>query len=99
MINKVVQFNKENNMELNPVMRVMDLTSECGEVSKEILLGTGYGRHEFEATDELAGEIGDMMYAIISLASESGLNAEECLSIAMAKYQKRIDKKKNMGSK
>ena len=97
---KIIEFNNENDLVLDPVTRVLDLVSEVGEVSKEVIKATSYGKHEFtdKNSDDLAGEIGDVYYALISLASECGLDLNKCLDITMQKYETRLAKKKNISS-
>ena len=44
------------NLETIPEIRYIDLTSEIGELGKELLKGTNYGKQEFEKTDNLESE-------------------------------------------
>ena len=101
MQNKVDEFNKKRNCHLEPMSvaaRLLDISSEMGELAKEYLKHSNYGSDEFELDDEFKLELGDVMYSLLSLASEVNLNAEECLDKVIAKYQARMDKKKSMGS-
>ena len=101
MQDKVVKFNNEKGCHTKPMpltARVADLLSEVGELSKEILKSTKYGTREFVATDDFVMEYGDVMYSLLSLAQEAGINAEIALDIALDKYSSRISKKGTMGS-
>ena len=42
--------------------------------------------------------LSDVLYSIISLGLESGVDIQKSLDDVLIKYQKRIDEKKNMGS-
>ena len=101
MVEKVRVFNanKMAHEKQMPVSaRIMDIQSELGELSKEYLKATNYGTSEFSKTEDFALEFGDVLYSMISLGLESGVDVEKSVDDVLAKYQKRIDEKKNMGS-
>ena len=101
MQDKVKQFNKSMPCHKKPMpitARMADVLSEMGELSKEILKSTKYGTKDFVATDEFVMEFGDVMYSLLSLASESGISAEIALDLVLEKYVKRIEDKGSMGS-
>ena len=81
-----------------PETRVLDIASELGEVSKEVLKGTDYGRVPFSKTDELPEEVGDVLFALIQFANESGVDLDESLKAVMRKYEKRIKEKGDASS-
>ncbi|AET67483.1 hypothetical protein Desor_1850 [Desulfosporosinus orientis DSM 765] len=56
----IKKFTKDKNMNSSVSVRIIDLTSEVGELSKEVLKGTNYGNKEFEKTEEWSSEIGDV---------------------------------------
>ena len=101
MQNLVKQFNEEKmcHEKVMPVSaRLLDVISEVGELGKEVLKSTKYGTIDFEMSDDFKMEFGDVVYSLLSLANETGIDAEECLKLAVDKYQKRIDSKNDMGS-
>ena len=101
MIEKIKSFNKNkmvHEKQMPASARIMDIQSELGELSKEYLKATKYGTLEFEKTDDFALEFGDVLYSMISLGLETGVDIEKAVEDVLAKYQKRIDDKKNMGS-
>ena len=101
MIEKVRKFNEEKSCHLKPMSpsaRVLDIMSEVGELSKEILKSSKYGTTDFKVTDDYIMEYGDVLYSLLSLADESGINAEECLTKVIDKYRLRIQSKGSMGS-
>jgi NTP pyrophosphatase (non-canonical NTP hydrolase) len=99
MQQKVKSFNEINTRDALPVYaRLLDTASELGELAKEYLKSSDYGTQEFEINDDFKLEFGDVLYCLMSLANEVGIDAEEQLEKVLVKYQARIDKKKSMGS-
>lgn len=101
MQNKVQEFNKLRNChtEKMPVSaRVLDIQSEVGELAKEVLKNTKYGTKDFVLSDDFELELGDVLYSLLSLADETGVDAEASLDRVLAKYKKRIENNDNMGS-
>lgn len=101
MQNLVKEFN-ENKMchkkKMPESARVLDIQSELGELAKEVLKSSKYGTQEFCVSENFEMEFGDVLYSILSLAEEVGVDAECCLKKALKKYQDRIDAKNSMGS-
>jgi NTP pyrophosphatase (non-canonical NTP hydrolase) len=95
---KVQGFFQDNNLELSVEHRVVDLMSEVGELSKEILLSTSYGKSEFKSTDNLKNELGDVFYSLIVLANYFDIDMEEILDQTLVKYSKRMKEKSDLGS-
>jgi threonine synthase len=77
---------------------VMDLVSEVGEVSKEALKATDYGQCPFVPTPELAGELGDALYALAALGDSCGVDLEQSLEEALRKYETRLEAAGHAGS-
>ena len=101
MQNKVKDFNKMRNCHTKPMpvtARVLDIQSEVGELSKEVLKNTKYGTKEFVVSDDFELELGDVLYSLLSLADETGVDADAALNRVLAKYKKRIENNDNMGS-
>ena len=78
--------------------RLLDIQSELGELAKEYLKASKYGTLDFAVDEQFMLEYGDVLYSLLSLANEVGMDASDCLQAALNKYQKRIDEKKSMGS-
>lgn len=85
-------------MVASPEVRILDVASELGEVSKEVLKGTDYGRVPFEKTDDLEEELGDLLFSLIQFANESRIDLDESLKAVMRKYEKRIKEKGDASS-
>ena len=101
MQNKVKNFNEEKDCHFKPMSpeaRLLDIMSEIGELGKEILKNTKYGTSDFALTDDFVMEYGDVLYSLLSLANETGVDSEEALNLAIEKYRNRIKQKGDMGS-
>lgn len=77
---------------------VLDLVSEVGEVSKEVLKATEYGRHPCVPTPDLAGELGDTLYSLAALADSCGVDLERSLEESLRKYKTRLETAGHAGS-
>ena len=95
---KVKELVKKYDLETTSELRYIDLASEIGEVGKEILKGSNYGKREFEVTEELESELGDALFSLICLANGVDINLENALEIVLNKYEDRFSKKGDIGS-
>ena len=101
MQNKVKEFNKIKNVSLKPMSpesRLMDIVSEVGELSKEVLKNTDYGTKAFSVSEDYIMEYGDVLYSLLSLADETGIDSNEALDKVLDKYRKRLLSKGDIGS-
>ena len=97
-IGTVDDFNYEHGLHLSPTIRILDITSELGELSKEVIKATDYGKKGFKPNDKVSDEYGDLLYSVISLGKEIGVNGEIALENALAKYEKRFSQSNTIGS-
>lgn len=95
---EIQTFLARHGLNCAPEQRLLDITSELGEVSKEILKASNYGRSRPDITADLKEEIGDLLFAVHALAIECGLDPEKSLLAALQKYQARADLKGDIGS-
>ena len=89
---RIKKFCKENSMESPVEHRVLDTMSELGEVAKEILKMSDYGRKPLKYRAELKSELGDLLYSIITIANSFDIDLEEALNMVLEKYKKRLNK-------
>lgn len=94
----IAQFNKENGLNIDPKNRLLDLYSELGEVAKEILKGSDYGKEDLSLSNDFNEEIGDCFYSLISLANETDVHLEESLQKVKQKYAARKNRTGHIGS-
>ena len=95
---KVNKFVENRDIKTGVETRLLDLISEIGEISKEVLKGNHYGEKEFKKTDEWNEELGDVFFSLICIANSTEINLEESLKTVIEKYEKRIEKKGKISS-
>lgn len=78
--------------------RLLDLVSEVGELAKEHLRATRYGRASFTPTAAWRDELGDVLFSVVALADATGVDAKRALEAAMAKYETRLRTRGDAGS-
>jgi len=94
----VREFVEKHKLKMKPEFAALDLASEVGELSKEILSGTNYGRKKFKQGKNLQSEFGDAFYSLLNLANTLNIDLEKSLNSAMNKYELRLKKKRTAGS-
>lgn len=95
---KVKIFCRIKNLESPLEIKALDLVSEVGEISKEIIKGTKYGIKNFQKTENTETELGDVLFSLITLANQLDIDLEIALEKVLEKYQKRFEEKKDIGS-
>ena len=96
---KVKEFIKDNNLSTSIEVRLIDLVSEVGELSKEIITGSSYGKSEYSQTSETKSELGDVFFSLIELANLLDVDIDEALDSVLIKYADRISTKDTPASK
>ncbi len=101
MQNLVKEFNETkmcHRKKMPEAARLLDIQSELGELSKEVLKSSKYGTESFVVSEDFEMEFGDVLYALLSFANETNIDSEKCLKMVLKKYQDRINESNNMGS-
>jgi NTP pyrophosphatase (non-canonical NTP hydrolase) len=94
----VSEFITKNKLGCSPEYRTLDLTSEIGEIAKEVLKVTDYGRNHTGYRRELEAEIGDAFFSLIALANSFDIDLSSTLQKTIEKYERRISEKGTAGS-
>lgn len=89
---RIKKFCADNNMESPVEYRVLDLVSELGEVAKETLKMSNYGRQEIQYSEEIKSELGDVLYSLITIANSFDIDLEDALEQVLEKYKTRLKK-------
>ena len=99
-VKNVVEFLEKSNTETNALVRLADISSELGEVSKEVLKASDYGRDTpaLEDNTSFKEEYGDLLFAILALGVENDVDPSEALEVVLNKYNKRLETKGHIGS-
>ena len=87
---RVQEFVDAHRLSSDANTRVLDLMSEAGELAKEMLKATEYGKRAFAPTDAWSDEIGDVYFALLCLANTTQVDLNDALAQALAKYAGRL---------
>ena len=87
---QVARLMEEHRLMSDPKERFLDLSSELGELAKELLKAGGYGEKKPEITPGLTEELGDCVFSLLALCRSLGVNAEEAFEQTMEKYRQRL---------
>lgn len=95
----LADFVEEHGIEAPVQARLLDLSSEVGELSKEYLKSTEYGREPFdESSGGWQNELGDVLFSLVCLANSTGVDMETALQRALDKYEDRLRHRGGAGS-
>lgn len=86
---KVRKITQRLNLVNTPELSCLDLTSEVGEIAKEVLELTDYGRRKHIFNPDLKRELGDCFYSLVNLANIYNIDLEKELNNSLQKYIKR----------
>ena len=101
MQKQIAEFVERHELNTGITYRLLDLVSEIGEVSKELLKATEYGQSEFrpgETHEKWEEELGDVLFSLICVANATGVDLEQALMKVLTKYRKRLESKGDAGS-
>jgi len=98
MQKSVLDFIEKYSLRTDAQTRYIDLVSEVGELGKEFLLCTNYGKNQAVLNEKIADEIGDCIFSLMALCCELEVDFEMALQNALAKYEKRFNSKGSVGS-
>jgi NTP pyrophosphatase (non-canonical NTP hydrolase) len=91
----VAEFVNKRQLEASMEVRLIDLLSEMGEVAKEALKGSAYGKADFDQTPAWAEELGDVFFSLVCLANSTGVDLEKALEDVLVKYEMRLNEREN----
>ena len=86
---RVAEFVHAHDLSAGVETRLLDLVSEKG---------TDYGSVAMLPGSEWSSEMGDLLYSLIALANETGVDLETSLDSTLAKYRARIAERGDPGS-
>jgi len=95
---KVRKFLERRGRIPDPETALLDLLAETGELAKALLKANDYGKQVPTATPEIAEELGDALYSLLTFAESLGIDAEAALQAALEKCARRIAERGTMGS-
>ena len=86
---KVKNFCEQHNLSTSSEARFLDIVSELGEMAKEILLHSDYGKKTIDHSARLEEEVGDTIFSLISLSNSLDIDMEVALDKVLKKYESR----------
>ena len=95
---QAAHFAQQYQLHHSAPIHALDLMSELGEVTKELLMATKYGTTEPRFRPEIAAELGDVLYSLCLLATATGVDLDEALQTTLYKYEQRWQAKGHIGS-
>jgi len=98
MQQSVQDFIKTYQLHADAQSRYIDLVSEVGELGKEIIKSTEYGKKPYSPTPSATDELGDCLFSLFALCCEMDVDAQAALRQALAKYERRFAQKGDVGS-
>ncbi|MCL2364977.1 MAG: hypothetical protein FWC71_09995 [Defluviitaleaceae bacterium] len=97
-INAVDAFIREYGLQTDVQTRLIDLVSEIGELGKEMIVATEYGKKELNVTKKIESEVGDCLFSLLALCQVLDVDAAMALDGALAKYAQRFTHKGSISS-
>ena len=89
---------REFKLGVDPPARALELSSEVGELCKEILKSTQYGTRAFQPTPNLEMELGDVLFSLLALASSVNVDLDLALERVVTKMRERLERTGQLGS-
>ena len=86
---KVKNFCEQHNLSTSSEARFLDIVSELGEMAKEILLHSDYGKKTIDHSARLEEEVGDTIFSLIALSNSFDIDMEVALDKVLKKYELR----------
>jgi len=66
-----------------PATLLLDLQARVGALAEEVVRATQHGRRPFRPSPEWEGMLGDLAFAMVTLADQTGVDADRALRIAV----------------
>lgn len=89
---KIREFVEKNDLVASSESRALDLAAEVGELAKEIVKSTNYGKSEAVVAKGIEWELGDVLFSTICLANKYNVDLEKALNKAIEKYAERLQR-------
>jgi NTP pyrophosphatase (non-canonical NTP hydrolase) len=93
----VKRFVTQNQLDYSVEARMLDLISEFGELSKEVLKNTNYVIDPFEANAKCVEGFGDVYFSLLALAEAANIDLDKALHKAVEQYAVRISAAGGLG--
>jgi len=95
---QVRRFMRRHGLQHDAVTHMLDHMSEVGELAKLVLEVSDYGHRPIDDAVDFSGELGDVLYSVLALATALDVDAGEALDGALRKYERRLGEHGGPGS-
>lgn len=82
----ITDFNEKNSQKIDPVIRALDISSECGNLCKEILSCKPLVEDNKELSDGVKNGVGNLIYSVISFANENNIDLVPLIKKTLENY-------------
>ena len=96
---EVQRFLSRHGLRYDARTHMLDLVSEIGELAKLVLQASDYGQMVLRTDVDFSGELGDVFYSMLALATALEIDAEDALARALRKYEARLEEGGGPGSR
>lgn len=94
----VQRFLLQNGLQYDAATHTLDLVSEVGELAKLVLQASDYAQRPLDRDVDFGGELGDVFYSLLALATALEVDAGRALDGALRKYERRLEERGEPGS-
>lgn len=93
---KTENFVYKHDIECKVPERLLDLSSEFGELAKLVLKETEYGKKEFVSNAEIDDKMGQLYLVFLELANEIGVNLDDAFKRALETNDLKLGDKEDL---
>jgi len=83
----ITDFNDKNSQKLDPIIRALDISSECGAFCKEVLSCQPFDENNNEISEGVKNGVGNLLYSVISFANENKIDLIPLVKNTLEKYE------------
>ena len=95
---RVATFVDTHGLTVSPSVRLLDLSSEVGELAKVYLTATEYTVGPMPPSANWEEELGDVLFALLCLAHSTGVDMDAALTRVLNKYAQRLSHRSSPAS-
>ena len=95
----VERFLSRHGLRYDAATHTLDLVAEVGELAKLVLEASDYGQAPLRSDVDFSGELGDVFYSMLALATALEIDAGDALERALRKYETRLAEGGGPGSR
>ena len=90
MQEKVKQLVERYGLSASKESRYIDLIAQAGDLGKALLGSSDYGLQELHTSEEIREEAGNLLFSLLALLNDFGIDENEVLDQVIARYEERM---------